>query len=64
MNSLNNDMGLGETICKGITGMTAPFLGLAISVQSTLATLQIISLSVGIAVGLATLHSILKGKKK
>ena len=64
MNSANNDMGIGILIAKGITGTVTPLLGVAISVQSTLATLQILSLSVGIAVGIATLHSIIKGKKK
>ena len=64
MNSANDDMGLGILLCKGITGTVTPFLGLAISVQSTLAALQIVSLSVGIAVGLATLHSILKKRNK
>ena len=64
MNSVNDDMGLGALICKGIFGTVTPFLGLAISIQSTLATMQIISLAVGIAVGIATLHSILKGKSK
>lgn len=56
-----NDM--GTTIAKGITGTLTPILAIGISVQSAIASLQIISLSVGIAVGLATLHSILKKKK-
>ena len=64
MNSANDDMGLGVLISKGITGTVTPLLGVAISVQSTLAALQIISLSVGIAVGVATLHSILKKRNK
>ena len=57
-------MGLGILVSKGITGTVTPFLGLAISVQSTMAALQIVSLSVGIAVGLATLHSILRKRNK
>lgn len=64
MNSANDEVGLGILICKGITGTVTPLLGLAISVQSTLAALQIVSLSVGIAVGLATLHSILRKRNK
>ena len=64
MNSANDDMGLGVLVSKGITGTVTPFLGLAISVQSTLAALQIASLSVGIAVGLVTLHSVLKKRNK
>ena len=64
MNSANDDLGLGVLIAKGITGTVTPLLGLAISVQSTLAALQIVSLSVGIAVGLATLHSILRKRNK
>ena len=64
MNSANDEIGLGILICKGITGTVTPLLGLAISVQSTLAALQIVSLLVGIAVGLATLHSILKKRNK
>lgn len=64
MNSANNEVGLGILIAKGITGTVTPLLGLAISVQSTLAALQIVSLSVGIAVGLATLHSILRKRNK
>ena len=63
MHTVNNEMAMGALICKGIFGTVTPLLGLAISVHSTLEALQIISLSVGIAVGVATLHSIVKKKK-
>lgn len=63
MNTTGDMNDFGTTIAKGITGTLTPMLAIGISVQSAIASLQIISLSVGIAVGLATLHSILKKKK-
>lgn len=63
MNS-EQDMGTESLLVKGATGVIGPMFAIAISLQSTIAALQIISLAVGIAVGIATFISIVKGKNK
>lgn len=55
---------MGNELAKGIVGSASPIFAIAISMQSTIAALQIVSLAVGIAVGIATFISIVKGKKK
>ena len=57
-------MGNTELLIKGTAGVISPVFAIAISLQSTIAALQIISLAVGIAVGIATFISIVKGKNK
>lgn len=57
------DMGQTTLVVKGIVGSASPMFAIAISMQSTIAALQIVSLTVGIAVGIATFISIIRGKK-
>lgn len=55
---------MGATLAKGITGVVGVFGGIAIANISTInAWLQTVSLVVGIAVGVATLVSVLRKKK-
>lgn len=59
---LQTDM--GTTVAKGITGVVTPLCGLVVSaLPSVEAWLRITSLAIGIAVGVATLISILKKKR-
>ena len=54
-----------SVMAKGVVGTCTPMLGLIVSNTYELETwLRISSLSVGILVGLASLWSILKGKKR
>lgn len=62
MNAENN-MGTETMVVKGAIGSLTPIFAIAISVQSTIAALQIISLTVGIAVGVATFINIVRKKK-
>ena len=65
MNEDAIEMNTGALICKGIVGTVTPALGLIISNTSEMETwLRITSLIIGIAVGIATLISILKKGKK
>lgn len=57
------DMGQATLVVKGIVGSASQMFAIAISMQSTIAALQIVSLTVGIAVGIATFISIIRGKK-
>ena len=57
------DMGQATLVVKGIVGSASPMFAIAISMQSTIMALQIVSLTVGIAVGIATFISIIRGKK-
>ena len=57
------DMGTETLLFKGVIGAASPMFAIAISMQSTIAALQIVSLTVGIAVGIATFISIIRGKK-
>lgn len=63
MNAEQN-MGTETLLAKGVIGAASPMFAIAISMQSTIAALQVISLTVGIAVGIATFISIVKWKKK
>lgn len=52
------------TRIKGLIGTISSFGGIGISLAAVEAWLRVGSLLIGIAVGLASLHSILKGKKQ
>lgn len=61
---LGNEDGMKITLAKGSLGVSATIIGNIVSMSSVKEWLQVVSLLVGIAVGVATFISIVRKRRK